>query len=627
MNNEKQNRPFGLWDSPITPLRMAQRTRLEDVQFTADGSGLVWLESRGRQGALVFLAKGDARRDLLFEHSARGGVGYGGGEFAAAPGVVYFANQGKALMRCVLSTGEVSAITPTWGAFGAPTPSPDGKWVVFVHEYGDQSALAIADGGGGEWMQRLARGADFYMQPAWSPAGDRLAWVEWDFPNMPWDATRLVLASLAGDPPRVVESRVLAGADGQGTYTQPLFSPDGRWLSYLAARDEWDDLVLVDLRSSAQRVLVRGEGCHLSTPAWLQGQRSAAWLPDSRHILVIRNAAGVASLWQVDIESGEQRQIPTGGYTWLRQLSVSPVDGSAALLASSPRQAERVLCQDGSDWRALAYTDAWMMPQEWFSQPEAVEWKTPEGSAVHGLFFPPRSPRCESAGKPPLLVHVHGGPTSQVAFDFPREAHFFTSRGYAWLEVNHRGSSGYGRAYQQTLHSGWGEVDVLDTVSGARHLARQGWVDGERMAVMGGSAGGFTVLNCLIRHPGVFKAGIALYPVADLAGLARETHRFERHYTDHLVAPFPQQAGLYRARSPLYQAGQIRDALAIFHGSEDKAVPVVQSEAMAAQLRKSGAPHLLQVYPGEGHGFRAPEVIEDLYRQIERFLQDHVLFG
>lgn len=633
MSDVKQFHPFGLWDSPITPLRMAQRIRLEDVQFTADGSGLVWLESRGKQGALVYQRQGDARRDLLFEHSARGGVGYGGGEFAAASGAVYFVNQGKTLMRCDLSSGEVRAITPAWGAFGAPLLSSDGRWVTFVHEEDDRSALALASAGGGEWMRQLTHGADFYMQPAWSPSGDRLAWVEWDFPNMPWEATRLVLASLSGDPPRVVESQVLAGVDGQGTYTQPLFSPDGRWLSYLAARDdptslrgEWDNVVLVDLNSGAQRVLIHGEGYHLSTPAWVQGQRSAAWLPDSRHILVIRNAAGRASLWQVDIESGEQRQIPTGVYTWLRQLSVSPMDGAVALLASSPQHAERVMRWDGSEWHTLAYTDAWVMPETWFPKPEAVEWTSPNGSVAYGWFYPPHNPRFESAGKPPLIVHVHGGPTSQAVLDFPREAHYFTTRGYAWLEVNHRGSSGYGRTYQKALSGGWGELDVTDTVNGARYLARQGWVDGDRMAVIGGSAGGFTVLNCLIRYPGVFKAGIALYPVADLVALARETHRFERHYTDRLIAPFPQQAGVYRKRSPLYQAGQIRDALAIFHGGDDKAVPPAQSEAMVAQLRKSGAPHLFQLYPGEGHGFRAPEVIEDLYRQIEGFLQEFVLF-
>ncbi len=625
MSSAKRKRPNGFWNSVISARRMAQRARLEDVQFVGDD--LVWLESRGKQGQLVYQPKEGARRDLLFEHSARGGVGYGGGEFCAAKRSIFFVHQGRQIMRYDCETAVVHAVTPAWGAFCAPLPSPDGRWLAYVHEDGDRAALGLVEAQGGGWLIRLDHQADFYMQPAWSPDGRRLAWVEWDNPNMPWDATRLALAQLGGDVPQMVEKSVIAGGQGEGVFTQPCFSPDGRRLAFLAAQGEWDDLLVVDLESGERRLVYAGQGYHLSTPAWVQGQRTLAWLPNGQQLLLIRNRAGLAELCKVDVESGSVEVLPTQPFTWLRQLSVQPITGEVALLASSPQLAERIIHWEGGRWREVACTDAWMLPENWFAQPQAVEWTLPDGEVVHGWFYPPQNPEVDGEDLPPLIVHVHGGPTSAAVLDFPREAAYFTSRGYAWLEVNHRGSSGYGRAYQQALNGNWGEVDVVDTVSGARFLAQRGWVDENRMAVMGGSAGGFTVLNCLVRYPGVFKAGIALYPVADLIALARDTHRFERYYTDRLIAPFPQAAALYRKRSPIFQAGQIRDALAIFQGEEDKAVPPAQNQAMVERLRQSAVPHLFRLYPGEGHGFRAPETIEDFYQQTERFLQDYVLFS
>ncbi|GIV65774.1 MAG: peptidase [Bellilinea sp.] len=623
MTTEKIRQPYGFWHSIIGARRMAQRNRLDDVQFAGDG--LVWLENRGKQGQLVYQPDHGARRDVLFEYSARGGVGYGGGEFTGNERSLFFVHQGRQIMRYDFDTAVVRAVTPAWGAYSTPLSSPDGRWLVFVHEDGDHGALGLVEADGG-WPIRLDHSADFYMQPVWSPDGNRLAWVEWENPNMPWDATRLVLANLGGEPPHVVERFVVAGGRSEGVFTQPCFSPDGRQLAYLAAQGEWDDLMLFDTESGERRVVYAARGYHLSTPAWVQGQRSLAWLPDGKRMLVIRNHAGMAELCEVDVESGSVRVIPTAPFTWLRQLSVHPHSGELAVLASSPRLAERILRWEGARWREIACTDAWLLPEEWFADPQAVECRLPDGERIYGWFYPPQNPKAEGQGLPPFIVHVHGGPTSAAVLDFPREAAYFTSRGYAWLEVNHRGSSGYGRTYQQALNGNWGEADVADTVNLARFVARQGQADEQRMVVMGGSAGGFTVLNCLVRYPGVFKAGIALYPVADLIALARETHRFERYYTDRLIAPFPEAAALYRKRSPIEQLNQMRDALAIFQGEEDKAVPPAQNQALVERLRGLGVPHLFRLYPGEGHGFRAPETIEDFYQQTERFLQDYVLF-
>jgi dipeptidyl aminopeptidase/acylaminoacyl peptidase len=355
--------------------------------------------------------------------------------------------------------------------------------------------------------------------------------------------------------------------------------------------------------------------------------RNVAWNYSSESIFCIQNYAGAAALVQIRISDGAVTELDTAPYTWLRQLSASPISDELALIASSPRHAERVLRWDGQRWRALAYNDAWMLPEGTFSAPQQISWKGKDGDPVYGLFYPPHNPDYDSAGKPPLIVAVHGGPTSQSVLEFPRDAHFFTSRGYAFLDVNYRGSSGYGRSYQEALRGQWGILDTADIAGGARAAAERGLADGEKMAIYGGSAGGYAVLCALMDYPGVFKAGVALYPVTDLFSLALDTHKFEAHYTDSLVGVLPDAAEIFRQRSPLFQAQRIKYPIAIFHGADDRAVPISQSEAIVKKLKENGVPHLFQVYQGEGHGFRKPETILDNFNQIERFLKEYLLFG
>jgi dipeptidyl aminopeptidase/acylaminoacyl peptidase len=222
---------------------------------------------------------------------------------------------------------------------------------------------------------------------------------------------------------------------------------------------------------------------------------------------------------------------------------------------------------------------------------------------------------------------VHGGPTSQSTAGYHAGTQFFTSRGYAVLEVNYRGSTGYGKAYREALKGKWGILDVEDVASGAEFLGASGRADGKRLVIMGGSAGGYTVLRTLTEHPGLFKAGICMYGVSDLFGLALETHKFESRYLDTLLGPLPQASAVYRDRSPLFSAERISDPIAIFQGEEDKVVSKEQSELIVSSLRARGVPHEYHLYPGEGHGFRKTETIESFYRDVERFLRRYVLFG
>jgi len=267
------------------------------------------------------------------------------------------------------------------------------------------------------------------------------------------------------------------------------------------------------------------------------------------------------------------------------------------------------------------------LPEETYSQPECVAWQGMDGEQAFGLYYPPHNPRFEGKGKPPLMVFIHGGPTSQAQDEFSLRNQFFTSRGYAVLEVNYRGSTGYGREYRNKLRGNWGIYDVQDAVSGAQHLVDNDKADGNRLVIIGGSAGGYTVLQALVDYPGFFKAGICLYGISNQFTAAVETHKFEVHYSDLLLGFLPEAAKVYRQRSPLFFAEKIKDPIALFQGEDDQVVRRNQSDEMVAVLQKQGVPYIYHVYPGEGHGFRKSETIIHYYETVEKFLREFVIFA
>ena len=315
-------------------------------------------------------------------------------------------------------------------------------------------------------------------------------------------------------------------------------------------------------------------------------------------------------------------------YTDCSQVTVSS-QGKLALIASSPAVPSRVLAYDpgAGAVRVVARSESESYPAEICTWPEALSWRSANGDTVHGLFYPPRCAAEQAAGVPPLLVSVHGGPTGHASGGYSAATQFWTTRGYAVLALNHRGSSGYGRAYRNKLRGQWGIYDVEDAVSGARHLAQSGRVDPERMVIMGGSAGGYTVLQTLCTHPGVFKAGLCFYGISNLFTLAMDTHKFEQHYLDSLIGPLPEAARLYRERSPIFLAERIVDPLAVFQGEDDRVVPLEQAEEIVAALARRGVPHEYHRYPGEGHGWRKAETIRNFYEALLAFLRKHVLFA
>jgi dipeptidyl aminopeptidase/acylaminoacyl peptidase len=622
---EKQISPFGLWKSPITEAMVGEGGRLEDVQWDSDGRTLVWLE--GRSDKDILLAGGlDQASRALADQNVRAWVGYGGGDFSVSNGVVFFVDVSGKIFRRSLGSEIPRPITPAYGSASTPRLSPDGRWLLYVFSDLHTDLLAMVDANGEKWPWQISRGADFYMQPAWHPSGKRIAWVEWDHPNMPWDQTRIKLATLAGDMAMPANVQIIADEEDKAA-VQPLFSPDGRWLSYIIHSGEWEDLVLLDLETGKKQVLVHGDGFHQATPAWGQGARSYGWSGTSQKIYNIRNSGGYATLWEVEVPSGKARQIDTKPYTWLGQLSVSPRADQCAFIASAPDVPTRVVAWDGERLRTLAYSSPEMIDAAFLPHPQALTWKAADGTKVYGSYYAPANPQFTGNGLPPALIYCHGGPTSGDPVSYNVQRSYFTSRGYGWLDLDYRGSTGYGHSYRKLMRQRWGDVDTDDADGACQALIDNKLADGKRLIIIGGSAGGYMVLNALVRYPGRFKAGVDLFGVSNLFNLALDTHKFESRYTDSMVGPLPEAADRYREWSAIFHADRIRDPLAVFQGAIDPVVPPNQSEDIVAVLQRNGVPYIYKKYEGEGHGFRKTETYIDFLQQTDRFLRQYVLFA
>ncbi|GIW13560.1 MAG: peptidase [Tepidiforma sp.] len=630
----REPRMFGLWPSPITPAALAAALRLNEPAWDTEGRTLAWVEGRSDRGVLVARHRGEpAIRDLTPELSVRAFIGYGGGDFTIARGAIYFVAQAdQRIYRQELAGGPARPITPPFGAASSPAVSPDGRWVAYVHSFEEVDCIAVVDSEGRQWPARLAEGRDFYMQPCWHPAGDRLAWVEWDHPNMPWDGTWLRLARVdaSGPLPRLTESTLVAGGPAVSIF-QPAFTRDGTGLLYVSDEPGWGHLFRRDLAAGSVRQLTAGQAEH-GTPAWQHGMRTFAELP-SGNIAVIRSRSGFHRL-VVITPAGAEHDVSSAlpGYTAFTAPAASPVAEELAIIASGGRQPPRLITVDLANPAAprvdvLRRSDSELTRPAALSEPQPVSWTSFDGEEAHGLYYPPASERFEGTGAPPLVVLVHGGPTSQVVATWNPQAQFFATRGYAVLLPNYRGSTGYGRAYMEKLRRSWGIYDVEDARTGALSLAERGLADPSRLVIMGGSAGGFTVLQSLVQYPGTYRAAICMFGVANQFTLAADTHKFEARYLDSLLGPLPEAAPIYRERSPLFHADRIRDPIAVFQGEIDRVVPREQSDSIVASLRARGVPHEYHVYPGEGHGWRKSETIDHFYRAVEAFLRTHVLYA
>jgi dipeptidyl aminopeptidase/acylaminoacyl peptidase len=598
----------------ISAAAVARSHTIGEARWSPGGTWLAWLDAfAGRVDLVVAPADGCGPAVTVTAEFPVTGLGaYGGGGYCWVDddSIVYAAADGRLLV--IPAIGGAVRVLSRDGHAAAPCVTPDGRRVAFVLERDDACDVAVVDVDGGGWPRRVSQ-ADYAWDPTWSADGATLAWHEWDLPSMPWDGSR-IMAVVVDD---VASTPALVAGDDDIAVGQPRFAPVGDTLAFVAETDGWMN-VWTAVPGRAAPTCVLGEEHEHAEPSWGPGQRSFSWSPDGRALAINRNEDGFGRLVVVPLDGSAPTELSKGwhrGLDWdARGIACIRSGGRTApqLTVLEPIGRDRSVRARG----APAELDAVELPE-----PELVTWSTPNGQSAHGLLWLPADP----AAAPPLLVDVHGGPTDQAIVDWKPRIRWFVSHGWAVFAPNHRGSTGYGRAYRHALDHAWGDVDVVDTVAGIRALAHDDRVDAARAAVTGGSAGGFTALLVAAHSPSVVRAAVSQFGVTDLFDLAATTHRFESRYLDRLVGVLPEHADRYEARSPVNRARDITVPVLVLQGADDKVVPPSQAQLLVDSLRAAGGTVEHHVYEGEGHGFSKESTIVDSFARIDGFLRRWVV--
>ncbi len=607
----RRRAPFGTWESPVGPEALVAGAL--GLGFPrARGTGVVWQEARPEEGGRVALVAAEVRsgglvgeRELLpAGASARTGVHeYGGRAWALTPPgdlVSSFGSDQRLWSVRADRSGPVPLTPEPVPArsvrFACPCAHPDGQWAVAVRERHLAASVvndlvAVPLPGGGE-PTVLATGHDFYSSPTFSPDGARLAFVCWDQPHMPWDATQLVVGEFADGSLRDLRT-VAGGASGRAeSVLQPSWSPEGE-LCYVSDRTGWWNLYLQDRPLAPMEAEFAG-------PAWAFGDSDHAWLEDGR-LVATWSARGRSYLGLVEEGRARPFELEETQFSHLSPVGAGWPLGPGVLAVSGGPRAPRRLAHFGPEGQVT--TLKWSAPRaladEWVSLGRHFSFPTTGGATAHAVFYPPTNPLFEGPvdQAPPLVLTSHGGPTGASSSALELRAQYWTTRGFAVVDVDYRGSTGYGRAYRDALEGGWGVLDVDDCLAAVAAVGKAGWADVARALARGSSASGLTVLAVLAR--GGAAAGAVRYPVCDLATLVDGAPKFESGYLSRLV---PTSAAAQR--SPLGLAASVHVPVLILHGLQDSVVPAAQSVAMAAELRRAGNPAALVLLDGEGHGFR-----------------------
>lgn len=602
--------PYGTWPSPIRAARIAQGAKpLSSVRV--DGECIYWLEGLADQGGrLAAVASSDPGRVLTPEPlNLRSRVHeYGGGAMAVAGGVLYFSNFSDNLVYRQQGDTPAQAITANGLHRHADfiVDAPRARLIAVREDHsvaGSEPCTSLVALGFDGQSRTLAAGCDFYAAPRLNPAGTQLAWISWNHPHMPWTRSELWLADIDAQG-QALNPRRLAGG-GDESLVQPCWSPGGQ-LFVVSDRSGFWNLYRVE---DANLVAICPRRAEFGRPHWVFGQ-SLYGFASEHEIIAICIEDGVCQLGRIALDTNQWSAI-SSDCSDFDDLRVGP--GFVAVLAASPTQAQHLQRIDLASGAAATLARSVQEPPDagCLSVPEPFRCPSANGRHTFANFYPPQLAGYQgpSGSRPPLIVTSHGGPTSLSTNSLKLAVQYWTSRGIAVIDVNYGGSTGFGRKYMQELDGQWGIVDVDDCIAAAQHAVAQGWVDGQRMAIRGGSASGFTTLCALAFHT-VFKAGASYYGVSDLAGLDADTHKFESRYTHSLVAPPPENVAIYAARSPSANAQRLSCPMIFFQGSDDKVVPPAQSEIMVSALKARGIPVAYLCFDGEGHGFRRKETVQ-----------------
>jgi dipeptidyl aminopeptidase/acylaminoacyl peptidase len=612
--------PYGSWPSPITTDLVASEGGVSFGYLDIDEHGVYWTESRPQENgrsALVFCPHGGAPVDVVPpDFNVRTRVHeYGGGAWFRHGSVVFCSSfDDSRLYRIDAPGSKPQPITPE-----SPEPHAfryadgrvfaGGRLIVCVREtHGEgepQNELVVLPTDGSAEPQVIASGRDFYAAPRPSPDGTALAWLAWDHPHMPFEGTDLCVGALAGDG-AMSNGRRVAGSEQESIF-QPEWGPDGL-LYFVSDRTGWSNLYV---ERDGEVHALTSEEAELGYPQWVFDLSRYAFLGDDR-IACIFTRSAVDGLEILDLESGKltSLDLPFSSYS---SPALRSHGTRVVFPAASPTEPSAVIELDteSGERQVLRRSTEMELDVRYITVAQAIEFPGTGGRTSHGFYYAPTNPDYEGSKDelPPLVVLVHGGPTAHVTTALDLEIQLFTSRGIAVIDLNYGGSTGYGREYRDRLRGTWGVVDVEDSAAAVRYLAERGDIDPARVQITGGSAGGYTTLMALaVRDE--FASGASYFGVADLVTFHAETHKFESHYDDYLVGPWPEAIEVYRERSPVTHADSISDPLLLLQGLDDKVVPPSQSETIVEALKRRGIPYAYIAFEGEGHGFRKAENIK-----------------
>lgn len=609
---------YGSWKTPITAELYAASFVGVNEPAREEGQ-FYWKETRPKEGGRYVVVRPDGGGVSVLtpkEFNVRTTVHeYGGGDYLVHGGRIYFSNFRDQRLYVQGKDAKPRPLTPPGVDLRYADGVVDSKRnrMLLVQEdhtgVGPQAvntivAIDLAAGGLGEV---LVSGNDFYSNPRLDPEGSHVAWLTWNHPNMPWDGTELWVGKLGSDG-KVVMKEMVAGGREESVF-QPEWSPDGT-LYFVSDRTGWWNIYR---RKDGTTEAVHPMKAEFGAPQWAFRERTYAF-ESEESIVCIYVTDGTSHLGRLDTRTGTMKEIPTQ-YTDMYYVLAWP--GSAMMVAGSPTESASIVTVnlETGGTKVLRRSIAEAVDPRYLSAPETIRFPTEKGKEAFAFYYPPKNKDYSAlAGeRPPLVVMSHGGPTGATPTTLRYGIQFWTGRGIAVVDVNYGGSTGYGREYRKRLVGNWGVVDVDDCINAATYLVKRGDVDGKRVAIRGGSAGGYTTM-CALAFRKFFNAGASYFGLSDLETFVKDTHKFESRYLESLVGPYPEKRDLYRKRSAINYADDLSCPIILFQGLEDKVVPPSQSKKFYEAVRRKGLPTAYVAFEGEQHGFRRAE---NMKRSIE----------